>query len=399
MALEAAYREPVMPHKILIICGTRPEAIKLAPVYRELAQREQFRVRPAVTAQHREMLDQVLDCFDITPDHDLNVMAHGQSLSDVTCRSLRGLEPVLEEERPDMVLVQGDTATVLAGALAAYYARVAVGHVEAGLRTDDIYDPFPEEMLRRLTTQIATLHFAPTPNARENLLQDGVAGGRVFVTGNTVVDALQAVAARPAPPWPADLQWLQGFNGRLVLATVHRRENLGERMDRIFAALRHIVDRFDDVAVVYAAHKNPRVREIAQRHLAGAARAYIVEPPEYATFIHVVKRADLIVTDSGGLQEEAPSLDTPLLVVRETTERPEGIEAGAVQLVGTRTESIVSSATTLLTDQQAYDEMARAENPYGDGRAAQRIAEALAFHFGARSQPPEAFDPAEGAAL
>ncbi len=380
---------------VLCVFGTRPEAVKMAPVCRELGARpDRFRLRVAVTGQHREMLDQVLACFQLEPDCDLDIMTRGQSLSDVTVRVLVGLEKVIGEQRPDLFLVQGDTASMFAGALAAYYAQVPVGHVEAGLRTDNIYDPFPEEMMRRLATQIASVHFAPTAQARRNLTECGVAPEAIYLTGNTVVDALQQVADRAPPPWPPDLTWVDDFDGKLILATAHRRENIGTRMEGIFGALREIAQRHEDVRVVYAAHRNPRVREIARAILGGAPRVRIIEPPEYLTFVHLLKRATLVITDSGGIQEEAPALGVPALVVRETTERPEGVAAGVARLVGTDREAITAAADELLGDPGAYREMARAVNPYGDGHAAVRIADAIEHFMGRRDQRPADFTPA-----
>jgi UDP-N-acetylglucosamine 2-epimerase (non-hydrolysing) len=362
----------------MVIFGTRPEAIKLAPVIAALRGRpDVFETRVAVTAQHREMLDQVLECFGVEPDYDLDIMEHGQSLSDITSRVLCGVEPLLANERPDIVLVQGDTTTVFAAALAAFYQQIPVGHVEAGLRTDDKYNPFPEEINRRLASVLADLHFAPTPAARDRLLAEGVAAGRVFVTGNTVIDALLWVLQMPFQFKGDELGWLQGYGGRLVLVTAHRRENLGEPLRRICKALRALPEAFDDVAVVYALHRNPAVREVAREVLGGAPRVRLVEPPEYVTFVNLMKRATLVITDSGGLQEEAPSLGVPVLVVRETTERPEGVEAGCTRLVGTQTETIVAEASRLLRDPEAYQAMARVANPYGDGKAAGRICDAL----------------------
>jgi UDP-N-acetylglucosamine 2-epimerase (non-hydrolysing) len=357
------------------IFGTRPEAVKMAPVIRELQRYpEQVDLKITVTAQHREMLDQILEIFDIQPDFDLNIMQPGQTLAEITTRALSGLDRLLEAEQPDLVLVQGDTTTVFAGALAAFYRKVAVGHVEAGLRTDNKYDPFPEEMMRRLTGQVADLHFAPTEVARQNLLRDGVPDHRITVTGNTVIDALLSVADQlPDEPAPGGL--------REILVTAHRRENLGEPLRGICLALRDLVERHPDVRVIYAMHRNPAVRETVQDILGGLDRVSLIEPPDYRTFVGMQKRATLIITDSGGVQEEAPSLGKPVLVVRRTTERPEGVSAGTVKLVGTEREDIAREADRLLTDPSAYAQMAQARNPYGDGQAASRIRAALFQHF------------------
>lgn len=365
-------------HRVMLIFGTRPEAIKLAPVYAELRKRsEAFEPRLVVTAQHREMLDQVLECFRIQPDYDLDIMQHGQSLADVTSRVLYGVEPILDRERPDVVLVQGDTTTVFAAALASFYQQIPIGHVEAGLRSDDKYNPFPEEINRRLTSVLCDIHFAPTATARDRLLAEGVAPERAFVTGNTAIDALLSVAQRPFRFKGAQFAWLEDFDGRLVLVTAHRRENLGEPLRRICRALRTIADEFDDVIVLYAMHRNPAVRKVAHEVLEGVPGVRLADPPDYVTFVNLMKRAALIITDSGGIQEEAPSLNVPILVTREVTERPEGIQAGTAKLVGTQTERIAAEASELLRDPDAYRAMATAANPYGDGTASAKICDAL----------------------
>ncbi|HEY3283600.1 MAG TPA: UDP-N-acetylglucosamine 2-epimerase (non-hydrolyzing) [Armatimonadota bacterium] len=361
--------------KIMAVFGTRPEAVKMAPVVKELRRHpDRLQVQVAVTAQHREMLDQVCRVFDIKPDFDLDIMQVGQTLTQVTTRALEGLDKLFSREKPDMILVQGDTVTVFAGALAAFYNKVAVGHVEAGLRTGNRYDPFPEEMMRRLAGATASLHFAPTDLARDNLLKENVAPGSVFVTGNTVIDSLLEVAAKAPGPDPSA--------PREVLVTAHRRENWGEPLRRICLALRDLVEQVPDLRVVYALHRNPLVREIAYEVLGSSDRVELIEPPDYAPFVARMKRSTLIITDSGGIQEEAPSLGKPVLVVRETTERPEGVTAGTLKLVGTDRERIVSEALRLLTDPEAYAQMAQARNPYGDGKASERIAQILLNHFG-----------------
>ncbi len=376
----------------MLVFGTRPETIKLAPVWAELKRRgDRFRTIVTVTGQHREMLDPFLQVFGIEPDHDLNVMEAGQGLGAVTAKCLIGLEPVLAHERPDVVLVQGDTATVFSAALASYYAQIPVGHVEAGLRTGNKYDPFPEEIYRRLTSQIAELNFAPTRGARDNLLADGVDAATIYVTGNTVVDALLSVADSQATLAGTEFAWLDESDTRLILVTAHRRENLGPRHERVYAALRGITDRHPDVTALYPMHLNPAVREVARGMLGDAERVILCEPPDYLPFVALMKRSYLIITDSGGIQEEAPSLGKPVLVVRETTERPEGVHAGVVRLVGTSTEKVVAAAEELLTNPQAYAGMASGRNPYGDGRAAPRICDALEHCFGLRPDRPPDF--------
>ncbi|MDR5682925.1 MAG: UDP-N-acetylglucosamine 2-epimerase (non-hydrolyzing) [Armatimonadota bacterium] len=375
---------------VLAIVGTRPDAVKMAPVVQALRGDPAFRTILVATAQHREMLDQVLPLFDLAPDVDLDVMRPHQTLTEITTRTLDRLDEVFARTRPEMVLVQGDAAPSFCGALVAFYHRVAIGHVEAGLRTYDKYHPFPEEMYRHMTGVLADLHFAPTAAARENLLREGIPADRIFVTGNTVIDALHQISARPIaadalPEVPSDR--------RIVLVTAHRRENWGEPMRRICAALRTLVERFPDIEVVFSVHRNPIVREVVYEALGGLQRVHLIEPPDYGPFVHLQKRSYLILTDSGGVQEEAPGLGTPVLVMRETTERPEGVAAGVVRVVGTDEEVLVREASRLLSDAEAHRAMANAVNPYGDGRASARIVQALRFHFGLASGPPEAFDP------
>ncbi len=363
---------------MLSVFGTRPEAIKMAPVVTRLAGTPGIASRVCVTAQQRQMLDQVLDAFGIVPDHDLGLMRQGQSLTDILTGVLRGLEPVPEAESPDLVLVHGDTSTTLGASLAAYYRRIPVGHVEAGLRTGNIYAPWPEEVNRRLTAGIATHHFAPTEKARQNLLREGVDDGRIVVTGNTVIDALLAMVARLDADaalrarLDADFAFLDPSK-RLVLVTGHRRESFGEGFENICLALADIAAR-GDVEVVYPVHLNPNVQEPVRRVLGAAPRVHLLDPLDYVPFIHLMRKAHIVLTDSGGIQEEAPSLGKPVLVMRETTERPEAVEAGTVRLVGTDRARIVAEATELLDSPQAYETMSRAHNPYGDGRAAERIA-------------------------
>lgn len=361
---------------VLVVFGTRPEAIKLAPVV--LALRRRVPVKVCVTAQHRQMLDQVLQAFAIQPDFDLDLMQANQDLFDITANALLALRGVLKSERPQLVIVQGDTSTTFAAALAAFYAHVGVGHVEAGLRTNDKARPFPEEINRRLTSSLADWHFAPTAWARQNLLAEGVASDRIFVTGNTGIDALLAIvdnieSGTIRAPVLSDLEARIGAH-RLILVTGHRRESFGAGFERICAALREIVESQPDVVVVYPVHLNPHVQEPVHRLLGDLRRLVLIAPLDYVPFVALMRRAEIILTDSGGIQEEAPSLGKPVLVMRETTERPEGVEAGVARLVGTDVRRIVDTVSTLLTDRTAYAAMATRMNPYGDGHAAERIA-------------------------
>jgi len=377
--------------RVLVVFGTRPDAVKMAPVVRALrARTDEFAPAVVVTAQHREMLDQVLRLFEIEPDWDLNIMAEGQSLADITVRTLLGLQDVLDRADPAMVLVQGDAAPAYVGALAAFYRKIPVGHVEAGLRTDDKYQPFPEEMYRRMTTVLADLHFAPTATARANLEREGVARDRIVVTGNTVIDALLAVAPRDQAVSDPGLRAVLTGPGRRMLLTTHRRENWGEPQRQIFLAVRDLLDRFPDLHLLFPVHLNPVVagpaREVLQRH----PRAHLFAPLDYEALVRCMQAATIILTDSGGIQEEAPTFGRPVLVLRETTERPEGVEAGTARLVGTARERIVAVASALLTDGAAYERMAQARNPYGDGHAAVRIVETLRRYFGFTANlPPE----------
>jgi UDP-N-acetylglucosamine 2-epimerase (non-hydrolysing) len=381
----------------MVVFGTRPEAVKMAPIVSRLAaDPTYFAPRVVVTAQHREMVDQVLDVFGMVPDRDLDLMRPGQTLPDLTSRVLLAMSSVLAEERPDLVLVQGDTTTVLATALAAFYEQIPVGHVEAGLRTANRYDPFPEEMNRRLTAPLASLHFAATPAARENLRRENIPAETIYVTGNPVIDALQSIAAQDFPlPSEVIPPSALAEGQRLLLVTAHRRENWGEPLRHICQALRGLAETYPDVQVVYALHRNPLIREVAHEVLDGCARVHLIEPPDYAAFVHLMKRTCLILTDSGGVQEEAPALGVPVLVLRRTTERPEGVAAGAARLVGTETEAIVSAARELLDQPAAYEAMARAVNPYGDGRAADRIVAAIEHFMGRTTTRPEEFTPGE----
>jgi UDP-N-acetylglucosamine 2-epimerase (non-hydrolysing) len=354
---------------VLAIFGTRPEAIKLAPVVRALAAEPDLAVRVAVTGQHRELLDQVLAVFGIAPDHDLAVMVAGQSLPELTGRLLPRLDRVIASEAPAAVLVQGDTTTALVAALAAFYRRVPVGHVEAGLRTNDRHAPFPEEINRRLVSVLTTWHFAPTPGARDALLGEGIAAANVLVTGNTVIDALRHVLATTEPP----LGTLPAPGRRLLLVTAHRRESFGPPLESLCRAIRRIADRHPDLEVCYPVHPNPNVREPVHRILGAHPRVQLLEPLDYVAFAHLLARADIVLTDSGGIQEEGPALGKPVLVARDVTERPEAVAAGVAELVGTDEERIVTRVGRLLDDPAAYAAMARAVSPYGDGRAGERI--------------------------
>jgi UDP-N-acetylglucosamine 2-epimerase (non-hydrolysing) len=379
--------------KVMTVFGTRPEAIKMAPIVLEL-QKHPDTIVPvvAVTAQHREMLDQVLNLFHIKPDHDLNIMAAGQTLFDITTRAMMGLDKVLTEEKPDIVLVHGDTTTTFAGALAAYYHQTAVGHVEAGLRTHNKYSPFPEEMNRRLTGCIADLNFAPTSTSEANLLAENVPPESIFVTGNTVIDALHHTVRDDFDFQEESLKDVDFQNKRIILVTTHRRENLGEPMRHVYKALKQLTEEFDDVEVVFPVHKNPKVREVVNEELGGLAKVHLIDPLDYEPFANLMHRAYLILTDSGGVQEEAPALGKPVLVLRDTTERPEAVDAGTVKLIGTDRERVYEEAKKLLTDKAEYSRMAESVNPYGDGKAAARIIQAILYHYGLADGRPDVFE-------
>lgn len=359
--------------KILSIFGTRPEAIKMAPVVKELESREGIESVVCVTAQHRGMLDQVLEVFKIKPDYDLNIMKPGQSLTHITAEVLKGIEEVVIREKPDIVLVHGDTTTAMAAALAAFYQQVPVGHVEAGLRTYNKYSPFPEEMNRQIIDRIADYLFAPTEVSKENIGSKLNEGQKVFVTGNTAIDALKTTVSNDYSH--PDIEWAKG--SRLILVTAHRRENLGDPMRHIFKAIKRIVDEYDDVKVIYPVHLNPKVQEVAKEVLGGSDRVRLIEPLDVLDFHNYMERAYFIMSDSGGVQEEAPSLGKPVLVLRDTTERPEGIKAGTLCLVGTETEDVYNAAKELLDNKETYKKMAEAKNPYGDGFASKRIVDAI----------------------
>lgn len=363
--------------KILCIFGTRPEAIKMAPVIRELRNNpEKFSVVVCVTGQHRDMLDQVLTLFDIKPEYDLNLMQVNQTLAELTSKILIGIDSVLQTESPDWVLVQGDTTTAMTAALVAFYRKVKIGHIEAGLRTWNIHNPFPEETNRKIIDSVSDFYFAPTEIARQNLLKEAVIPERIIITGNTVIDALQLVARKPYD-WSSGPLAELPRNKRIILATTHRRENLGIPLEHICEGLKRVAARHVDVQIVIPVHLNPNVREVIMTALSGIENISLLEPLDYMSLVHLLKESILVITDSGGLQEEAPAFGKPVLVVRETSERPEGIEAGVAKLVGTETESIERAVDLLLTDTEIYDQMAHAINPYGDGNASKRIVASL----------------------
>lgn len=380
--------------KVMAVFGTRPEAIKMAPLVKELEKcGNEIECQVTVTAQHREMLDQVLELFKITPAHDLDIMRPGQNLFDITGRALSGLRQVFLDEKPDLVLVHGDTTTTFVAALASFYLQIPVGHVEAGLRTRDKFSPFPEEVNRHLTAVLADLNFAPTTTARQNLLQEGVPGETIFVTGNTVIDALLATVR---PDYRFDdpvLNSIDYGSRRVLLVTTHRRENLGEPMRGIYRALRAVVTDYPDVEIVFPVHKNPAVRSVVDEELGGLERVHLIEPMDYQPFVNLIGRSYLVLSDSGGLQEEAPSLGRPVLVLRNTTERPEAVTAGTVRLVGTGRETVAFETRRLLDDSSFYKNMANAVNPYGDGGASARIVQAVRFRFGLSTEKPSEFLP------
>ena len=382
--------------KILVIYGTRPEAIKMAPVVKALENSPHLEPIVAVTGQHREMLDQVNALFDIVPQHDLDIIQPRQQLHEITMRALGGLTDAIRAERPDAVVVQGDTTTSFVAGLAAFYEKVPVIHVEAGLRTNDRYNPFPEEINRRLTSQLTSVHLAPTPTSKSNLVAEGISPDRIFVTGNTVIDALLEVVGRQLPRENAALEALDEVPGRrAVLITSHRRESWGEPMARTSQAIARLAKGFPDVLFVLPAHLNPTVREVLLPPIQGFDNVVVTEPLSYGDFALAMNASSILLTDSGGVQEEAPSLGKPVLVLRDTTERPEAVDAGTVRLVGTDEDLIVDSVSTLLTDDRAYAEMSRAVNPYGDGLAAGRVIGAIEHFFGVGDRPTD-FDPTPG---
>lgn len=380
-----------MKLKVMTIFGTRPEAIKMAPLVKELEKEEELESIVAVTAQHREMLDQVLELFAINPDYDLDIMKAGQSLTEISVRVLEGLEKVLKEVQADLVLVHGDTSTTFLAALAAFYQQIKIGHVEAGLRTYNKYSPFPEEMNRQLAGVLADLHFAPTAAARENLLKENTPTEKIFVTGNTVIDALLQTV-REDYRFNDDILDGIDFAGRkVILLTAHRRENLGQPMEEIFKAVRRLVEENPELELVFPVHLNPAVRQVATAVLGNMDRVHLIEPLDYEPFVNLMARCYLVLTDSGGIQEEAPGLGKPVLVLRNTTERPEAIAAGTVRLVGTDAEKIYQAATELIRDEEEYARMANAVNPYGDGQAARRIVRRIKYEFGLIADPGEEF--------
>ena len=378
--------------RIMTVFGTRPEAIKMCPLVLEMRQYTDF-IEPvvAVTAQHREMLDQVLRLFAVEPDYDLNIMTSGQTLYDITVKALLGLKEVIAKAQPDLILVHGDTTTTFAGSLAAYYAQIQLGHVEAGLRTGNKFSPYPEEMNRKLTGSLADFHFAPTAVSRENLLRENVPAGSIFVTGNTVIDALNTTVQKDFVFDDPVINKALATGKRLILMTTHRRENLGEPMRQVYRALKTTLEQHPDAAAIFPVHKNPKVREVVQAELAGTDRVYLTEPMDYEPFANLMNHADIVLTDSGGIQEEAPALGKPVLVLRDTTERPEAVVAGTVRLTGTGYDVVKEEACRLLDDASYYRSMAEAVNPYGDGRACERIVRAVLSAKGFPVDPPEEF--------
>ena len=376
--------------KVMAIFGTRPEAIKMAPVVRELLKHLEIETKVCLTAQHREMLDQVVDLFQLPVDYDLDIMKQGQSLYDITDRVLLGLKEVLEKEKPDLVLVHGDTTTTFSATLAAFYQQIDVGHVEAGLRTGNMYSPFPEEANRRLTSVLTALHFAPTETARQNLLKENQKDDHIFTVGNSVIDALLATVKKDYVFEDKELQEIEEHK-RIILVTTHRRENLGEPMRNVYRALRRLVQTVPDTEVVFPVHRNPLVRQAVKEVLDGVPGIHLVDPMEYEPFTNLMARSAIILTDSGGIQEEAPSLGKPVLVLRDTTERPEAVASGTVKLVGTDEDKVYNTAYKLLTDEEAYREMAESINPYGDGHTSERIVQAILYFYGISEKKPSVF--------
>ncbi|MCE4988383.1 non-hydrolyzing UDP-N-acetylglucosamine 2-epimerase [Staphylococcus haemolyticus] len=374
--------------RIMTVFGTRPEAIKMAPLVKALEYDAELEPMIVVTAQHREMLDSVLHTFNIKPHYDLNIMKEGQTLSDITSRAMTKLEDVIKKERPDMVLVHGDTTTTFSGALAAFYNKVAIGHVEAGLRTRHKYAPFPEEVNRQMVSNLADLHFAPTKGAANNLLQENKSPDSLIITGNTAIDTLELTIQKE---YTSDI--IRKHQGkRIILLTVHRRENVGQPMIDIYKAMRKIVDEYEDIVIVSPLHLNPKVRKLAYEYLGEHERIELIEPLDVVDFHNFANKAYLILTDSGGIQEEAPSLNKPVLVLRDVTERPEGVTAGTLKVVGTDFDNVFKSTTEILENQMIYDQMALTQNPYGDGNASLRICESIKYYFGLTSKMPKSFN-------
>ena len=380
-----------MKKKIITIFGTRPEAIKMAPLIKELEKRNQIESKVCVTAQHREMLDQVLEYFDITPDFDLNIMKTRQSLTGITNKVLEGLEEIFREEKPDMILVHGDTTTTFAGALAAFYQQIKVGHVEAGLRTFDKYFPYPEEMNRKLTGALADIHFAPTKGSKNNLLREGIDENIIYITGNTVIDAMSHTVQENYIFENDEINKLDFENKKIIMITAHRRENWGEGIDNICTALNKIIDQNEDVEIVYLVHLNPIVKDAVFKKLGNKERVHLLPPLDTRETHNLMNKCFMVMTDSGGLQEEAPHLGKPVLVLRDVTERPEAVEYGTVKLVGTDINKIVEEAEKLIRNQEEYQKMSKAVNPYGDGKASERIADAILRYFDLSDKEVEEF--------
>ncbi|EMF0205868.1 UDP-N-acetylglucosamine 2-epimerase (non-hydrolyzing) [Enterococcus hirae] len=370
--------------KIMTIFGTRPEAIKMAPLIKAIENDERFESIVTVTAQHRQMLDQVMDIFDLKADYDLNIMKDGQTLTDITSRVIKELDSVLIEAKPDIILVHGDTTTTFAASIAGFYHQIQIGHVEAGLRTWNKYSPFPEEMNRQLTDTLADIYFAPTVMSKSNLLKEGRPEESIFITGNTVIDAMEYTIKQNYSN-----EFLDNLAGkRIILVTMHRRENLGQPMTNVFKAINRLVEKFEDVHIVFPMHKNPKVRKNAEETLSDSEQVHLIEPLDVIDFQNFSNNSYMILSDSGGVQEEAPSLGVPVLVLRDTTERPEGIEAGTLKLVGTEEDKVFEEATLLLSDKEEYEKMSQASNPYGDGNASERILDAIAYNFGIQQEKP-----------
>lgn len=373
-----------MKIKIMTIFGTRPEAIKMAPLIKAIENDERFESIVTVTAQHRQMLDQVMDIFDLKADYDLNIMKDGQTLTDITSRVIKELDSVLVEAKPDIILVHGDTTTTFAASIAGFYHQIKIGHVEAGLRTWNKYSPFPEEMNRQLTDTLADIYFAPTVMSKSNLLKEGRPEESIFITGNTVIDAMEYTIKQNYSN-----ELLDNLAGkRIILVTMHRRENLGQPMTNVFKAINRLVEKFEDVHIVFPMHKNPKVRKNAEETLIDSEQVHLIEPLDVIDFQNFSNNSYMILSDSGGVQEEAPSLGVPVLVLRDTTERPEGIEAGTLKLVGTEEDKVFEEATLLLSDKEEYEKMSQASNPYGDGNASERILDAIAYNFGIQQEKP-----------
>ena len=381
-----------MKKKIITIFGTRPEAIKMAPLIKELEKRDQIESKVCVTAQHREMLDQVLEYFNITPDFDLNIMKTRQSLTGITNKVLEGLEEIFREEKPDMILVHGDTTTTFAGALAAFYQQVKVGHVEAGLRTFDKYFPYPEEMNRKLTGALADIHFAPTKGSKNNLLREGIDENNIYITGNTVIDAMSHTVQDNYVFENDEINKLDFENKKVIMITAHRRENWGEGIDNICTALNKIIDQNEDVEIVYLVHLNPIVKDAVFEKLGNKERVHLLPPLDTRETHNLMNKCFMVMTDSGGLQEEAPHLGKPVLVLRDVTERPEAVEYGTVKLVGTDTNKIIDEAEKLIRNKEEYQKMSKAVNPYGDGKASERIADAILKYFNLSDKEVEEFN-------